>query len=740
MRTNLRFRRTCRRLSEILFLVLAAGAVLAAPFDLTPADGPAIISDQVADTNKVKILRMPDGTLITVFGQGQDVGQLVYDLKARGTRHPWDLVLQYSLDDGETWSKPINFDNTAAKSSAPGIIEETGAPPLFPAGDPNEGYVDIKSDPRVIPYPGDSDKPQVFNAGNNIVITFNSTYCPADPIAWAGEEQRFQTYLPLNGVTIPYACLWVSRLQWNPGTQSLRPVGLSGEPYLTEQVTSGARAVKQDVPVPQRSGFGVIWQEDPLGLQLGNAEGPGTGASGANTTGGTDVWYMWLDTNNNSTPDFIANDWSDPVRVTRNTANLRDLEGPLRTSHPPGQYEDGRGAAARAQLRLIGRRAVMAWEEKKSTVGIDDGKYVRYHTIPEFTDTSSFPINGCIISRPDENARRVRLLTQPLSAGQTGIVFIYKQGDFTQGGPSDIMMRRAIGGYEPTNLVPVIDTEITGTFGERCRAHVNNADDDLIGDDELMDDPLTDVRYPSLQTPALNFSGTAAYEDPPGTAPDVTTGENPYENALAHRGQIRGDTILVGFSHAPDQARFDFLDDAIPYNFYIRNSKDGGATWSDSVNVSNLTPETGLSAREPRIVGTLPNGPGCADPQNPTDPADCRNPDVFYFGFGTQTNVTNLEEPEDVDIFMGNTQDGGDSYSQIMAITAGDALFGIADDEADLETQLKIRPDGQQAFVVWTSTPDATADVAFRELELDADLIFSDGFEDRFARATDAQR
>src|SRR6056297_3398781 len=306
-------------------------------------------------------------------------------------------------------------------------------------------------DPRAIDYPGDSDKPQVFNAGNNIVITFNTTYCPADATQWPDEEQRFQTYLSLQGVTIPYACLWVSRLQWNPGTQSLRPVGPGGELYLTEQITSGQRSVKQDVPVPQQPGFGVICQEDPLGLQLGNAEGPGTGASGANSTGGTDVWYMHLDTNNNSTPDFIANDWSEPVRLTGNTTDTRDLQGPLRTSHGPGLYEDGKAAAARPQLRLIGRRAVFAWEEKKATTGIDEGKYIRYHTIPEFTDTSALPINGCIISRPIENGRRVRILTQPLSAGSTGIVFIYKQGDFTQGGPSDIMLRRAIGGYEPVN-------------------------------------------------------------------------------------------------------------------------------------------------------------------------------------------------------------------------------------------------------------------------------------------------
>lgn len=687
------------------------------PFDLTPADDPLIISDTVRDTNKVKILRMPDGTLIAVYGQSQPVG-LVYDLKGRGTRDPWDLVLSFSTDNGATWSDTLNFDNTAAQSSALGIVEATGAPPLFPPGDPNEGYVDISSDARAIPYPGDSDKPQAFNAGNNIVITWNSTYCPADPARWPGEEQRFSVYLSLQGITIPYSCLWVSRLQWNPQVKGFRAVGPNGEPYLTEQFTSGVRSVKQDVPVPQQPGFGVIWQEDPLGLQLGNAEGPGTGASGANTTGGTDVWYMHLDTNNNSTPDFIANDWSVPTRVTKNQQTVGDLQGPERTSHGPGVYEDGKAAAARAQLRLIGRRAVFAWEEKKATTGIDEGKYVRYHTIPNFTDTATLPINGCIISRPIENGRRIRLLSQSLAAGQTGLVFIFKQGDFTQGGPSDILLRRAVGGYDPVNIVPPVDTEITGTFGERCRAHVNNADDDTVGDDELMDDPLEDIRDGTLHAAAVNFSGSANYGDLPGTAPDAETGVNPFENSLAHRGQIRGDTVVVGFSHVPDQARFDFLDDAQPYNFYIRSSQDGGATWSESVDVSGLTPESGVSVREPRIVGTPGNGPGCADPANPTNPADCRNADIMYFGFGTQTNVTNIEEPEDVDIFMGATQDGGQSYSGVQAITAGDILNDLADDDADLETQLKLRPDGKQGYSVWTTTPEDTDDVGYRRLDL----------------------
>ena len=192
---------------------------------------------------------------------------------------------------------------------------------------------------------------------------------------------------------------------------------------------------------------------------------------------------------------------------------------------------------------------------------------------------------------------------------------------------------------------------------------------------------------------------------------------------------MRGDQIILGFSHVPDKSRFDFLDDSIPYNFYIRSSQDGGDTWSPVINVSNLTAESGISAREPRIVGTPGNGPGCTDPQNPTDPTDCADPKVAYVGFGTQSNVTNTEEAEDIDIFMAKTQDGGMTVSSLQAITAGDALFGDPDDDADLETQLKVRPDGLQAFVVWTSTPPGgTADSAFRRLQINLNRIFNDKF------------
>lgn len=106
-----------------------------------------------------------------------------------------------------------------------------------------------------------------------------------------------------------------------------------------------------------------------MGLQLGEGEGdgdgPGTGTSGANTIGGTDLYNTFLDTNNNSTPNFVANNFATQVRLTKNTSIQNELQGSDKTSHGSGVYYDGKVAAARANIRLIGRRAFVAWEEKR---------------------------------------------------------------------------------------------------------------------------------------------------------------------------------------------------------------------------------------------------------------------------------------------------------------------------------------------------------------------------------------
>lgn len=633
-------------------------------FELTPSDGPMRVSAEGLDTNKVKTLYLPDGTVLAIYGLAQDVGQPVMDVQSHTLRSPFDIVVSYSLDTGLTWSSPLNISNSAALSSGLGIVDQTGAPVLG-----EDGHPDLTADPRAIAWPGDCDKPNAFNTGNNILVTWGSKYCPSG-------EQRFVVYPGLNGVTIPYSCAYASRLQWNPTTKSFKVVA-PPLPFKTERLSSGLRDMKQDANKGAQPGFIVTWQEDARGLKLGDAEGPGHGASGANVHQGTDVWYTMIDTAANT--DFINPMWSTPVRVTRNTISEKELQAGHDTeTHPGGLYDHGYVGASRPNNALIGKTALVTYEETKGTLGWEEGKYVRFHTFPFAAPPEGGEV-GCIISEPYESAQRVRVLTQPLSEGQTALVFLYRQGNFTHGGPADIMVRRAVGGLGPEHLVPAIDPVL-------CRSSRS-----------VGTDPLVELAASPNHLPALNFSGSADYLEGTGTAPDAASGDNPYENALAHRGIMRGDFIMLGYSYTPDLYEFLYLDDAVPFDFYLRRSLDGGATWSEPYNLSKLDPSFGVSVREPRIVPTPSSSSNCPDM-----PENCQDPDVVYVGFGLQTNEVSQVEPVDVDIYLSVTLDAGETFSDLQPLTMGDVLGGAPDLSADWETQMKIRPDGREAYIAWS--------------------------------------
>jgi hypothetical protein len=659
-----------------------AGPLPAAQIEFDPPEGPALISDG-ADSNKVKLLRTPDGALFAVYGEAVEVNVgagLVWDAKKGATRKPYDIMIKYSWDDGESWSSALNLSNTAHRSSAKGIIEQAGPPLLDANGHPN-----LAADPNAVDYPGDSEKPNVFNVGNRLLVTWVDKFCDAS-------EQRYVVYPELYGVTIPYSCMYAARLEWNPAAQEFLYKDAWGGNFKTDRLSSGRRDAKQDANRGNPNAFVLNWQEDPLGLQLGSAEGPGDGASGANVHHGTDIWYSYLAA---TATAFDSGAWAPPVRITRNVSGPKALAGREVGTHPQGLYDHGQVGASRPNIGQIGPQVIIAYEETKGSQGWDTGKVIRYHYF-HYTNPPAGGEVGILISDPRENARRVRFLVQAPTE-KVPLLFIYKQGQYSQGGPSDILLRRAVGGYTPDRLDPPIDVA-------NSRASIVDGIN-----------PLTAIDYGKHQ-PGLNFSGTAAIGQPTGTAPYAATGTNYLENALAHRGMMRGDTIVLGYSYVPDLYRFTYLNDQKPYNFYVRRSIDAGVTWSSAVNLSpSVTAASGYSVREPRIASTPGNGPLCLDPLLPVDPIDCQNPNVLYVAYGLQENVyAQMEESADVDIYMMVSTDSGASWSAAKAITAGDALGQAPDTMEDFETQIKIRPDGQETYTVWSGNDGVSVNALFR--------------------------
>ncbi len=305
--------------------------------------GPAIVltDDQDPDfgdlTAKIKFVRLGGGWLVSAYGDaGSD--EPIYDVKAQAERKARDIYVRRCNanmgDCGDTanWSAPINIANTASQTSASTAWKG-----------PAEGE---------LPYYGDSDKPNIFSNGPAVVITWADKLC--DPAT-----QGSATYLELEEREIPYSCKYTSRSLDNGGTWS-----------TAQRLSSGLRDAKQDVNRGNDKAWVMTWQEDPLGLQLGQAEGPGDGASGAKVSKGTDVWYTYL-----ARAAFDAsNDFPAPIRITNNFTKIDSGQD------PDPNAESGQEGASRATLALIGGTVLLAYEETKGTEGIDEGKYIRFHS------------------------------------------------------------------------------------------------------------------------------------------------------------------------------------------------------------------------------------------------------------------------------------------------------------------------------------------------------------------------
>ena len=627
-------------------LVLLTSTAYAAT-QISPSD-PIELSDpgSLGYAFKTKLARTSSGVLVTTYGDAYDDTKVVYDVKGQVNRPARDIFVRtcdsaiLDCSVASNWTAEVNISNTAAKSS------------IDTDWDGNTDGVNTRK-----AYWGDSDKPNIINAGTRVQLTWVDKYCPAlgvNPLA-----QRTVTYLTRDNREVPFSCVYVSTSDNNGATWS-----------APTQLTDGSRDAKQDASKLASDGHAIItWQEDPLGLQLGEGDGPGEGASGAGTHHGTDVWHT------TTTPYAVGASpaWAEPARLSDNYTgagasgdydDIRDATGVL---VDVGIIDGGVAGASRPNVALVGPSAIVAYEETKGTGGLDDGKFVRYHTFT-YNDAALTNNNvGCIISDPAENARRVRFVPQatPGTASSTTLGIFWKQGLYDQGGPSDIMLRRGTHDFTSANMVPAVDAG--------CEA----------------------VDYAAAI--ALNNAAPVNLSSEAPTATDANLGDNSdannIENALAHRALLRGDDLYVGFSYTPDWAvaTYTTLEN---YNFWLRHYDGETDSWTSPVNLSNIT-DKGLNAREPRLVGT-PSAPD-------------QNTSAFVIAWGTQTNVPeHLGGAEELDIYYTRTFDKGATFEPVISVPNPNGV-------ARFESQLRPTPDGQTVYMAWNENTSTATNAMFSQ-------------------------
>ena len=646
---------------------IAVAGVAYAAYQIT-VNTPIAVSDGIMG-DKPKLQRAGDGTLVVAYGDSPVGAGMVYDVKAAEERTARDIFVKTckptttpvvkTCDNYADWSVPINVSNSALLQST-GTFDWRGT-----LGNPST-------------YPGDIDKANIKTSGPMMVLTWVSKYCP-------GGNQRAIQYLERDSRVIPFSCTYTS-YSTNKGSTWSAPIQLSsGERDAIQDASSGNIGTDSTNLVTYNKGqINISWQEDPQGLQLGEADGPGDGASGANVNGGTDVWYAYatVDLSVAATPadDFVL---TPAVRLTDNQTGF-GINGSVNYIYDgagvnvaEGLIEKGQAGAARPNIGMVSTTSIIAYEETKGSVGLDDGKFIRYHAFPYNTPAGNSV--GCVISDPLKNARRVRFLTQsPTDAGPGGIQIgiFWKEGSYDKGGPSDIRVRRGMGGLQPSNMVPAVDTANCVTSDYATAIGLTSAKGD-------------------------NISSKA----PTATAANLTddTELNYTENALAHRGVLRGQDMWIGYSYTSDLVKlWAQLDN---YNFWIRKfNKTTG--WDNPKNVTNIT-DKNINVREPRIFGTPKSNQTTCPTGIPTDPtttnmADCQNANVVYLAWGTQTNVSPYDPVggQDLGEFITVSMDSAATFSPVVKLsTVQGVVYG--DVEAAYESQPVTRPDGTRFYSVW---------------------------------------
>jgi hypothetical protein len=297
-------------------LVAALSCAIAAAVYAATAQrfGPEVnVSRSPAPTEKAKVARL-------AFLHGGTFAKAWLFTYGDGPAGQQNVYARSSFDEGATWSGPVLLSRDAANA-------------------PTGGQLITARDSLV--FVADNEKPAVFappvTSGPQVVITWNSAYCPQDPAAvnnagsYSNPSQGAGDFDGDGTRDRPYHCVWVATT-----TDPMLAI------WDVQQLTNGERDAINEVVSGNANGnaLALAWQEDPAGLQPGEAEGRGDGGMGSHATGGTNIWYTHAPTPNGTT-------------LRANIAQLSD-NNTLGTGQP---------GASRPNLQLSGSIAVVAYEE-----------------------------------------------------------------------------------------------------------------------------------------------------------------------------------------------------------------------------------------------------------------------------------------------------------------------------------------------------------------------------------------
>jgi hypothetical protein len=391
-----------------------------------------------------------------------------------------------------------------------------------------------------------------------------------------------------------------------------------------------------------------------------------------------------------------------------------------------------------------------------------------------------------------ENARRGRFILQGWGAvrsSRTVMMMVYKMGMEGAGRPSDIMTHRWVIPEEEI-IFKYKDGKISGVLSVEGNPYRfenifgNRVYDDLAENWYWGSGPMN----MSSVTPTVTTesAGDPEYDDAYGAVKVVEwmqtvenladlSDKNHFDDARAHRGQLRGDFVQLGFSYCANWAASRNGNDK--YDFFIRRSFNGGQTWTtkpagqggagvehcitwtypsgtespgDKVEectfypagefeaMRNLTqlPNAKESVIEPRIVAV----PGTIKVAGVWTgiPEDKQNQNVFYVAWGTSTNPKKVldpvtgemvqEEPHPTDLYWSFSMDKGETYHVDEWVVnpdsdgglAGETVYGTPwmakGDQEQGEVQLRMTPDGTRFYASWLDEGEEGSDIVFRRI------------------------